>query len=526
MPASLRIPGALAPLAAALALSCLSPDAAALSKRDQAAVDALTQRMQSGEARYQSALVKIRNADPAGRRESDAALEDMEDVIAACMKQKGCQLTTMLAGYKRLLKANADASTAAGDEEVDEGGTLDSEGLGADVPEAARAAALLSDDGQRFVKMVQYNPAVQAGIRRWLTDMRGSLIQTHENYQYMRQMMWPQFERAGLPEALLFGIMAKESNGKVHVTSRAGAAGPLQFMFATGKRFGLGDDGSGFDTRYDPRASSEAAASYLNERLGQLNNSIEMSLAAYNGGEGRALRINNASGGRNFWDESVYNQFPAETRDYVPMVIAAAWLYLHPREYGLRFPRIDAKPAPLRLSKATSIYELTICLGNGGTREGYMRALRNLNPRYQPSSYLAAGTSLNATVKMVGLYNRWCTQGKRADLAHTLVMSDASNAIVRTGPLTVLPSSDGAVDGTQPTTIAAGELAGLASPQAPAKKKPATPRDYRVQRGETLTDVAQKFQCDTKQLAKANGIKAPRYMVKPGQKLKLNGCGP
>ncbi|MGN7916172.1 transglycosylase SLT domain-containing protein [Lysobacter sp. 22409] len=526
MPASLRIPGALAPFAAALALSCLSPDAAALSKRDQAAVDALTQRMQSGEARYQSALVKIRNADPAGRRESDAALEDMEDVIAACMKQKGCQLTTMLAGYKRLLKANADASVAGGDEELDEGGTLDSEGLGADVPEAARAAALLSDDGQRFVKMVQYNPAVQAGIRRWLTDMRGSLIQTHENYQYMRQVMWPQFERAGLPEALLFGIMAKESNGKVHVTSRAGAAGPLQFMFATGKRFGLGDDGSGFDTRYDPRASSEAAASYLNERLGQLNNSIEMSLAAYNGGEGRALRINNASGGRNFWDESVYNQFPAETRDYVPMVIAAAWLYLHPREYGLRFPRIDAKPAPLRLSKATSIYELTICLGNGGTREGYMRALRNLNPRYQPSSYLAAGTSLNATVKMVGLYNRWCTQGKRAELAHTLVMSDASNAIVRTGPLTVLPSSDGAVDGTLPSTIAAGELAGLASPQAPAKKKPATPRDYRVQRGETLTDVAQKFQCDTKQLAKANGIKAPRYMVKPGQKLKLNGCGP
>ncbi|MGJ7901318.1 transglycosylase SLT domain-containing protein [Lysobacter sp. 1R34A] len=525
MPASLRIPGALAPLAAALALSCLSPDAAALSKRDQAAVDALTQRMQSGEARYQSALVKIRNADPAGRRESDAALEDMEDVIAACTKQKGCQLSTMLAGYKRLLKANADASVAAGEDDVDEGGTLDSEGLGADVPEAARAAALLSDDGQRFVKMVQYNPAVQAGIRRWLTDMRGSLIQTHENYQYMRQMMWPQFERAGLPEALLFGIMAKESNGKVHVTSRAGAAGPLQFMFATGKRFGLGDDGSGFDTRYDPRASSEAAASYLNERLGQLNNSIEMSLAAYNGGEGRALRINNASGGRNFWDESVYNQFPAETRDYVPMVIAAAWLYLHPREYGLRFPKIDAKPASLRLSKASSIYELTICLGNGGTREGYMRALRNLNPRYQPSSYLAAGTSLNATVKMVGLYNRWCTQGKRAELAHTLVMSDASNAIVRTGPLTVLPSSDGAVDGTVPTAIAAGEPAGLATPK-PAPKKPATPRDYRVQRGETLTDVARKFQCDTKQLAKANGIKAPRYMVKPGQKLKLNGCGP
>src|SRR3546814_3624674 len=95
--------------------------------------------------------------------------------------------------------------------------------------------------------MVQYNPAVQAGIRRWLTDMRPSLMDSYENYEYLRQTMWPSFERAGLPEALLFGIMAKESNGKAHATSRAGAAGPMQFMYATGKRFGLGPDGTGFD---------------------------------------------------------------------------------------------------------------------------------------------------------------------------------------------------------------------------------------------------------------------------------------
>jgi membrane-bound lytic murein transglycosylase D len=39
---------------------------------------------------------------------------------------------------------------------------------------------------QRFVRMVQFNPAVQAGIRRWLTDMRPSLMDSYENYQYMR----------------------------------------------------------------------------------------------------------------------------------------------------------------------------------------------------------------------------------------------------------------------------------------------------------------------------------------------------
>ncbi len=522
---------AVAPLAAALALCSLSPQAAALSKRDQAAVDALSQRMQSAEARYQSALVKIRNADPTGRQDSDAALEDMEDVIAACLKQKGCAPSTMLAGYKRLLKANAD-SVANTDEDAEDAGQLDSDGLAADVPEAARAAALLSDDGQRFVKMVQYNPAVQAGIRRWLTDLRGPLMQSYDNYQYMRGLMWPEFQRAGLPEALLFGIMAKESNGRVHSTSRVGAAGPLQFMFATGKRFGLGDDGSGFDTRYDPKQSAQAAAEYLNERLGQLNNSIELSLAAYNGGEGRALRINNASGGRNFWDESVYNQFPAETRDYVPMVVAAAWLFLHPREYGLNFPKVDSKLAQLRLSRPSSIYELTICMGGSGSRDGYMRALRNLNPRYQADSYLSAGTTLTATTRMVSLYNRWCVQGKRAELARTLVASDANSAIVRTGPLTVLPVSSAGEDGTVayagtsaaavPTTVATGRPAPAPKPEP---KKKATPKDYKIQRGDTLTDVARKFSCDTRELAKANGLKAPRYAVKPGQRIKLGGCG-
>ncbi len=523
MPVVSRVSGALI----ALGFVALSFDAQALSKRDQAAVDALNQRMQAAETRYRQGIVEIGNADPSGRGNVDGALEDMEDVMADCVKQKGCSATTMLTAYKRLLKQNADL---AGGDELPEGDSEDAPGsLTADVPEAARAAALLNADGERFVKMVQYNPAVQAGIRRWLTDMRPALIDTFENYQYMRQLMWPQFERARLPEALLFGVMAKESNGRVHSTSRAGAAGPLQFMYATGRRFGLGDDGSGFDTRYDPRAAAGAAAAYFNERLGQLNNSIELSLAAYNGGEGRAQRVYNSTGGRNFWDESVYNQFPAETRDYVPMVIAAAWLFLHPKEYGLSFPKVDARPAMLRLGRPSSIYELTICMGNGGTREGYMRVLRNLNPRYQADTWLPTGTSLNATTKMVGLYNRWCVQGQRADLARTLVNSSVASAIVRTGPVTPVGAdyamSDGGVESSGTGAASAAVAPTAYQPVAPAKPtKASKPKSYTVKRGETLTAIAQKFQCDTGDLARANKLKAPRYAIQPGQKLKLAGC--
>lgn len=509
----------LAPIACVCLLLAVSTDATALSRRDQANIDTLNQNMAVAETRYRQALVKVGNNDPDAQKQSDAALEDMEDVVAACGKQRGCQVSTLLATYKRLLKLTVDSEMQAGDDADDEIDPNDADpdhigAMVADVPEAARAASLLGDKTHRFDSMVQYNPAVQAGIRRWLTDMRGSLITSYENYQTMRQLMWPSYERSGLPEALLFGIMAKESNGKVHSTSRAGAAGPMQFMYATGKRFGLGADATGFDTRYDPRAAAEASAAYLNERMGELNRSIEMALAAYNGGEGRALRVYQSSAGRGFWNADIYNQFPPETQDYVPMVIAASWLFLHPRQYGLSFPKVEAKPASLRLAKPASIYELTICLGNRGVREGYMRALRNLNPRYEAESWLPAGATLNATTKIVGLYNRYCVQGPRAQLAAQLVRSDPSSAIVRTGAIEQMPMT-GAL-----TTVATGVSTTIAT----GKPAPAKTRNYSVQRGETLTSIAQKFQCDTGQLARANEIAGPRYAIRPGQRLRLEGC--
>ena len=282
----------------AILVLLLSIPSAALAQRvsakDRAASEALVQRMASAEQRYRDALVLAGNGDARGMEEGNAALEDMEDVLEACTRQRGCPVPDLLAGWKRLLKDGVD-SAQGGEEEDDYGPDELLEGdpaLAAAIPEVARTLRLLGDDNRHaFDNMVQFNPAIQAGIRRWLTDMRPALMNSYENYQYMRHLMWPEFERQGLPEALLFGIMAKESNGRVHAVSRAGAAGPMQFMPATGRRFGLGPDGSGFDTRYDPRSVALASAEYLNERLQQLNNDVEMSLAGYNGGEGRALRV-------------------------------------------------------------------------------------------------------------------------------------------------------------------------------------------------------------------------------------------
>jgi membrane-bound lytic murein transglycosylase D len=472
-------PSAAALIATLLATLAVQPQAFAQSRHEQAASDVLQQRMDAAEKRYRDGLLAEDDASAAAATKT--ALADMEGVVSACAKQRGCDVKTMLVTYERLLKATAPS-----------------------------AATLLGEDGQRFVKMVQFNPAVQAGIRRWLTDMRPSLMDSYENYRYMQHLMSPAFKRQGLPEALLFGILAKESNGKVHVGSRAGAVGPMQFMPATGRRFGLGDDGTGFDTRYDPRSAADAAATYLSERMRGLNNSIELSLAAYNGGEGRASRVFQSTGGRNFWDADVYNQFPAETKDYVPMVIAAAWLYLHPRDYGISWPRVSARPAVIKLAQPTSIYELTICLGNSGSRDGYMRALRNLNPRLEADSWLPAGTLLNATARVSTLYDRYCIPGKqRAELAKQLVASSVRSAVVQIGPMTS-------------TSTSASPSMDAVAPPIPAK--PVKPKRYTVKRGDTLTDITRTLGCEPRDLARTNKLKAPKYAIHPGQTLSLAGC--
>ena len=492
------------------AIGAMSWPHTATAQRLSRAATAILEQAQSVETGFKAA----EDADAQA-----AAVATMEKLMADCGKQKGCPMDRLVPMYRAMLVPEEAAD--APDEGDEDENPINIAGDA--VPQGATADALLDDRNKRFVQMVQFNPAVQAGIRRWLTDMRPALMDSYVNYQFLRPQMAPAFQRAGLPEALLFGIMAKESNGKVHVGSRAGAIGPMQFMPATGRRFGLGNDGSGFDTRYDPKMSAEAAAAYLLERYAQLNNSIEMSLAAYNGGEGRASRVYQQSGGRNFWDVAVYDKFPAETKDYVPMVIAAAWLYLHPSEYGLRFPRTwgAGRPAQIQLKRATSLNELSICLGNARGTDGYLRALRNLNPRLTPSAWLPQGGVINATSTISTLYNRYCVSGKRAEIARQLIGSEVSHALVRVGPL--VPSEEGAgeADATPATVVPANPASRTKAAPAAAKK---STRTHRVTAGDNLTAISRRYQCDTRKLIEANALRAPRYAIRPGQVLKLEGC--
>jgi membrane-bound lytic murein transglycosylase D len=202
-------------------------------------------------------------------------------------------------------------------------------------------------------------------------------------------------------------------------------------------------------------------------------------------------------------------------------VIAAAWLFLHPKKYGLDFPRIDVTPGQLTIARTSSINELTICLGNGGTRDGFFRVLRNLNPRYEASQALPVGTVIRAPSRVAGLYTKNCISGPRAQLAQELGRANRDWMPVAT--------SMGGGGASTSQTVSAAMSAGdpskkVASRDTDKKKKKHAPGVYRVRSGDNLIAIAKDHNCDISQLAKANKLKSPGYMIKPGQRIKLDGC--
>lgn len=441
---------------------------------------------------YETALQQTRAGDAEGAQKTlDGALDQLKEASARCGTTPGCDPQRFFSVFDHLLrlKDGSFIGDQTPGEETSEppSAALAGQAGAASLPEAQRSVTLLR--GHQLSELIAMNGPVKAALEMWLTQWRGNLMDAYVNYQYLRHEMWPQYQEQDLPEALLFGIMAKESGGKVHAVSRSGAAGPLQFMYATGVRFGLGDQ-DGFDTRFDPAESARANAEYVNEQLKAFNDNLELTLAAYNGGEGRMRRLVGDNTSVSFYDPRIYGQVSQETRDYVPEVLAAAWLFLHPDSYNLHFPRVDGQGGSITLKRATSISELTVCLGSANDMsEGWFRTLRNLNPRLDPQQEQPVGSVLQIPKSLEKIYSVRCVDGPWPILA-----SDLHNAVVPVFP------------------------------DPPAASAPDPVVRYTVRRGDTLAGIVRKHGgCSSEtEIARMNNLKFNH--VKTGQVLKLPSC--
>lgn len=114
-----------------------------------------------------------------------------------------------------------------------------------------------------------------------------------------------------------------ESGLRPQVKSRAGALGLWQFMYRTGKMYGL-EQNSYYDERMDPEKATEAACLYL-KKLHSMYDDWNMALAAYNAGPGNVNKAIRRSGGKmTYWEIRPY--LPRETQGYVPNFIAMSYM--------------------------------------------------------------------------------------------------------------------------------------------------------------------------------------------------------
>jgi len=183
------------------------------------------------------------------------------------------------------------------------------------------------------------------------------------------------FDYYGVPYELKY-LAIIESALNPRAVSRARAVGTWQFMYYTGKQYGLTIN-SLVDERRDPVAATHAAARYLVD-LHRIYNDWTLALAAYNCGPGNVNKAIRRSGGRrNFWD--IFYYLPRETRGYVPAFIAATYTMNFYEDHlitraPLQLPRYTDTimvHEPLHLKQVAEVLGLPI------------GQVRDLNPQYR-----------------------------------------------------------------------------------------------------------------------------------------------
>ncbi len=151
------------------------------------------------------------------------------------------------------------------------------------------------------------------------------------------------FRAEGLPLDLAY-VPLVESAFKPNALSRVKAKGVWQFMSGTAVENGLRNDWY-IDERSDPEKATVAAAKYLHA-LGRLfDGDWHLALASYNGGPGRLQKAIKRAGVDDFWRlADTPKMLPRETREYVPMILAAILIARNPAQYGFDFEK-EAPPA-------------------------------------------------------------------------------------------------------------------------------------------------------------------------------------
>lgn len=182
---------------------------------------------------------------------------------------------------------------------------------------------------------VEYNPGLESVIKSYLKNRRTTLQKLIDLSGFYFPMFERELDNHDLPLEIKY-LAIVESALKPRAKSRVGATGLWQFMYATGKMYGL-NVSSYVDERSDPIKSTEAAAKYLS-KLYEIFGDWDLALAAYNSGPGNVTKAIRRSGGyQNYWN--IRHNLPRETAGYLPAFLATMYIFEYAEEHGFTKPK-------------------------------------------------------------------------------------------------------------------------------------------------------------------------------------------
>lgn len=186
---------------------------------------------------------------------------------------------------------------------------------------------------------IGYNPALESVIKSFLLGKKDLMERMLTASQFYFPMFEQELDNYDIPLEVKY-LAVVESALNPRARSRVGATGLWQFMYGTGKMYGL-DVSSYVDERRDPLKSTKAACQYLS-KLYEIFGDWDLALAAYNSGPGNVNKAIRRSGGyKNYWNIRRY--LPRETAGYLPAFLATMYIFEYAEEHGLK--KINAERA-------------------------------------------------------------------------------------------------------------------------------------------------------------------------------------
>jgi membrane-bound lytic murein transglycosylase D len=200
-------------------------------------------------------------------------------------------------------------------------------------------------DPRDFDYPIVVNSRVQDWMVYFLTRGRSYFVRWLARAERYVPLIVPRLKEAGLPSDLVYQAMI-ESGFNPYATSRAAAVGVWQFIASTGRMYDLDSDWW-VDQRRDPVMATGAAIRFMGDLYKQFGK-WELASAAYNAGPGKISKAIRMYETDDYWElcSNERSYLRAETKNYVPKIIAAAILGKYAARYGLD----QEKPAEHRLA--------------------------------------------------------------------------------------------------------------------------------------------------------------------------------